>query len=368
MKGKPKIEYSNQMKIVYLILFYVSLFTLSAQKSNTTDKIIKDSLDGEFIMDYKKRFNVKLELSNDISTYSFVENGFDVELKPNLNLRYAVVFSYKFLSVRLGIRPKISEENIKKKGDSDTFRLRLLLLFDKWNHLIEYKIDKGFYLVNTQDFIDQESDIRIQFPELSSHVLFGSSSYKFNKNYSLRAIQSQTEVQMSSAGSFMPGISYNFYKFSGTNVIKNIDGDKEFRDYYNEYSGASLSLLLGYYYTFVLKKHWYVNAFAIPTIGFDFYTTKIYGPDESTSRRFNDDYLALNYGVGSGYNGEKIFFGAEFKNRFTNEKFSSSKVSIIPKNTEFKIFFGYRFKAPKTVRKPVDYIEKKVPILKDENH
>ena len=36
--------------------------------------------------------------------------------------------------------------------------------------------------------------------------------------------------------------------------------------------------------------------------------------------------------------------------------------------TIFQVFVGYRFKAPKQVSKPLDYIEDKVPILKKENN
>ena len=277
-----------------------------------------------------------------------------------------MVFSYKFLSVRIGIRPKISEEEEVKKGGSDTFRLRLQMLFDNWNHVLEYNIDKGFYVVNSDDFIVTENDVRIQFPEMSSNILFGSSSYKFNKNYSMRAFQSQTEIQVKSAGSFMPGISYTFYSLTNTDVIKDENGDRIYRDFYNEYSGLNLALTAGYYYTFVLKKYWFINAYGVPSGGIDFYKQKINSPEGSTERSLNDIFLALNYGFGGGYNGDKIFFGGEIKNRLTNEKFNTGKIRITPSKNEFSIYFGYRFRAPKPISAPVDLIEEKVPILKED--
>ena len=38
-----------------------------------------------------------------------------------------------------------------------------------------------------------------------------------------------------------------------------------------------------------------------------------------------------------------------------------------PIKNSFHLFFGYRFKAPKQVTKPIEYIEKKVPVLKQNN-
>ncbi|MGI9530434.1 DUF4421 family protein [Lutimonas sp.] len=351
------------------IALLLNIYTVSAQEKVDSLETSNDTIPNSYIIDFKTRFNVKLEVSNEIASFNIIENGIEANLKPSLNLRYGVVFSYKFLSIRIGIRPKISDSEKEEKGDTDTFRLKLQLLFDHWNHVIEYNNYRGFYVDNSTQYMGNQNNNYIQFPGLTTHVLFGSSVYKFNKNYSMRAIQSQTEIQKKSAGSFMPGISYNFYSISGTDKIKNLDGDDEitYRDYYNEYEGINLSLQLGYYYTFVLKDYWFANAFGIPAAGVDFYTTHINSPEGKTDRSYSDSFLTFSYGFGGGYNGNKIFFGANYKNRFTNEKFTSSRLHIIPTKHEFSVYFGYRFKAPKTVTKPVDLIEEKVPILKDDH-
>ena len=356
------------MKRFYrLCAFFLPLFLCAQERVETKDSIFTPAFD-QYIIDHKKQFNVKLEVGNDVSSFELIESNLKASLKPNLNLRYAVVLSYKFLSVRIGVRPNISEEQKDEKGDSDTFRMRFQLLFDNWNHWLEYNSDHGYYAVNTKDLPGAKGENYVQFPDLTSHVFFGTSSYKFNKKYSLRAIESQTEIQAKSAGSFMPGINYTYYSLTGTNRIKDTDGDQIYLNYYNEYSGINLSLGLAYYYTLVLKKYWFINAYAIPSAGIDLYKTKIHSPDDVIQRSFKDAFLTLSYGFGGGYNGKKIFFGADLKNRLTNEKFSSSKVRIIPSSDTFSVYFGYRFKAPKPISKPVDLIEKKVPILKDGNH
>jgi len=348
------------------ILFLSFPIFIFAQEPVQIYDSIPDSEQNEYIIDHKKQFNVKLEVGNDISSFDVIGDEEELNLQPNLNLRYAVVLSYKFLSVRIGIRPKISSEEKEEKGDSDTFRLRFQLLFDKWNHLFEYNSDKGYYVENTDDYTDRSSFNYIQFPDLTTNIFYLSSSYKFNENYSMRAIQSQTEIQSKSAGSLMPSASFMYYSLSGTQRIKDVDGNIISRDYYNEYDGVNISLGIAYYYTFVLKKYWFINAFAIPNAGVDFYKTHVFAPDTSYKLNNNDTFLAFNYGFGGGYNGKKIFFGANYKNRFTSEKFSSSKLRITPSNNSFSVYFGYRFKAPKTVSAPIDLIEDKVPILKDD--
>ena len=137
------------------ILLFSFPMLLCAQEPVLVHNSITDSVQNEYIIDHKKQFNVKLEVSNDVSSFDVISDDIEFQLKPNLNLRYAAVLSYKFLTVRIGIRPKISDQEKEEKGDSDTFRLRFQLLFDKWNHLIEYNYDQGFYVTNTDDFIDE---------------------------------------------------------------------------------------------------------------------------------------------------------------------------------------------------------------------
>lgn len=337
-----------------------------AQNAEVGQQQDQDSITSEYIIDHKTQFNVKLEVGNEISTFNVIENDVEANLRPNLNLRYGLVFSYKFLSVRIGIRPKISANEKEEKGDTDSFRLRLQLLFDNWNHLIQYNRYKGYYIDNSSRFVDVENGY-IQLPDLTSNLISGSSVYKFNKDYSIRAIQSQTEIQSKRAGSLIAGLAYNFYSLDGAERIKNLEpGEITIREYYNEYRGVNLSLQAGYYYTMVFNTNWFINAYGIPAAGIDFYKVNFNSPAGSEDRRYNDFFLSLNYGVGGGYNGKRIFFGAKYNNRFSNEKFSSNRFHIIPSKNEFSVYFGYRFKAPKTISKPVEYIEDKVPILKDE--
>ena len=51
-----------------------------------------------------------------------------------------------------------------------------------------------------------------------------------------------------------------------------------------------------------------------------------------------------------------------------SEKFDIENITSQPIKNNFHIFFGYRFKAPKQVRKPLEYIENKVPVLKKDSN
>ena len=322
----------------------------------------------EYIEDHKKQLNIKFEVSNDINEFSVEDGGTALSLKPNLNLRYAFVFSYKFLSIRLGLRPNTSKKEQEDKGESDTYRFKIQLLFDNWSHLIQYNYDRGYYLDNTGALLADTGSRRIQLPYMTTNVFFGTSVYKWNENYSIRAIESQTEIQKKSAGTFVLGATYNFYKLVGLDRILFPGEEIEQRDPFNEYYGVSLAATGGYYYTYVINKSWFINAFALPSAGIDMHQTKTTSGEQEKTRHGQDFFTSLDYGAGIGYNGKKFFFGGEIKNRWTNEKFNEDKINIQPQKNTFSVYFGYRFRAPKQVSKPVDMIEDKVPILKDDKN
>lgn len=354
------------MKLLYLI----SLFPLLAFSQETEQQ--QDSIANTinpFIEDHNNQLNIKFDITNDYSTIFIPYEGEKATFKSNLKASYGFVFSYRFLSIRLGIRPGLSASEEKNKGNTDYFRFKVKLLFDKWIHHIEYNYQRGFYIENTQDISSNStnSDFYIQFPHLTSNSIAGSSQYKFNKNYSVKAVESNTEIQLKSAGTFMVGLNYNFYGLKGTDAVKQEDGDEiEERTEYNDYLGFSPILAGGYYYTFVLHSYWYVNIRANPGLGFDFYKITYYSESGTSNKNKSDVFFALNSGVSAGYNGKKFYFGGEYNYNIKSKKYVDDNVSLQPITDNFHVFVGYRFKAPKQVRKPIELIEDKVPILKND--
>jgi hypothetical protein len=208
----------------------------------------------------------------------------------------------------------------------------------------------------------------VQFPDLTTNVFSGTSTYKFNDKYSIKASQSQTEIQLKSAGSFMPSVNYWIYLFNGADKILDGEGNELVRTTYSDHKGFDAVFNMGYYYTFVLKK-WYANVYAAPGIGFSFVNVETYENDNFTEQFNQSDFVfSIQSGAGIGYNSDKYYFGANYLYRFTDEKGKVGDLNFQTIRNSFFVFFGYRFKAPKTLSKPVDYIEKKVPIFHDDDN
>lgn len=342
----------------YLICIFF-LLTSVVFSQNEKDSIPVENV---YIKDYTNQLNVKFEISNEVPAYKVPFEGSSVKIEPNLGLRYAFVFNYKFASLRLGIRP--NKANNDEKGDPKTFRLKFKLIFDRWSHHFEYNQVKGYY-ISDEDFIQNYTNNHFIFPDLKTKVFTGTTAYKVNDDYSIRATVSHTEAQLKSAGSFLPSFTYSIYGMNGLDNYLNEDGDPIERDSFTDNNGFTGILSLGYHYTFVYKK-WYTVISATPGIGYDFRKVSEYNSGVKTNSSHNAFLTSFSAGAGIGYNSEKIFFGANYNHNIVDYKHSEERVEFLTTKHSFFIFLGYRFKAPKVVSKSINKIEETIPVLKQD--
>ena len=194
-------------------------------------------------------------------------------IKTNLKASLGFVFSYKFLSVRLGVRPGLSDNEIENKGETDFFRIRLKLLFDNWTHRFEYNYTRGFYIDNTDDFGLYDSDFHIQLPNLTTNIISGSSHYNFNKNYSVKAVESNTEIQLKSSiywpinrRSTIKTSIYSSGIFSNSSILENekyrIGGTQLLRGFNEDQFLSGLYTVGSLEYRFLISQNGFLSAFS----------------------------------------------------------------------------------------------------------
>lgn len=365
------------MKLFLYPFFAIFPILLFAQEGETSSidslsnsevepvEIINDSVSTSekniYIKDYTDRFNVKFEVSNSVPIFNTPLNDNYVQVEPNLGTKYAAVLSYGILSVRLGIRAKGSDESIDDKGEPKAFRLHFKLLFDRWSHQFEYNQIKGYYISESEDpIIEKTTNPYIQFPDLTTKTFNGTTAYKLNDNYSVRATISQTERQIKSAGSFIPSLSYSIYGIEGTDSYLDEFGELVKRDSYSETFGITTIVHMGYYYTFVYK-NWYANTYLIPGMGSDFNKLTNHGPEGTTKNKYTDFIISLQGGVGFGYNAKNFFLGGFISRSVRDQKNHANKTEFKTTKDAFSLYIGYRFKAPKKIADPIDKLEEKLP-------
>jgi hypothetical protein len=334
-------------KVIFSTVAFLFLIIVSgrsnAQKGTTA---IEDSGHIEYMTN---SVNLKLAQNTDMAELS-VNTNIDVNLSPNAASATRLYFNYRFLSFSVGFIPKFLPGNDDDdiRGSTKGSGLGLSLNFNKWLNSFSYSKTKGYYLENTADFNSswKEGDPYIQFPELQYTNIRGITAYKFNPNYSINAVATQTERQLKSAGSFIPQLVYRYYIID--NKVTSPGGNSQKTNNWEFVLGA------GYYHTFVLKKSFYISLGAAPGGGVVFTNLTTRTPSGNIKTNENTPVFRLDGTAGLGYNGEKFFAGLYSHGRYVTHKEGHNAAVENDSQLALQAFVGIRFGAPKAIKKEVD--------------
>jgi hypothetical protein len=171
---------------------------------------------------------------------------------------------------------------------------------------------------------------------------------KLNRNFSYSAFSAQMALQTRSAGSFAPGISYNYYSIDNNTPTGQNSKNLE------------VLFIIPYYHTFVVDHKWYVNLGVIPGVGMT--TTWVKTPiNGQIAETTSNNYISRISGIaGLGYNSKGFYAGLEGKvhKRYQNQSNNAVKEEI----TGFacRIFLGWHVLAPRSINRLYDKVESRL--------
>jgi len=351
-----KLKNSILFFLVALILNYIPAQSF-AQDSTDTDKNSYPAV--RYIEKVDTIISVKLNVNTEFEQFLEQVNDTKYDIRPNIALGAKLAFSYRFISLGIGFKPKFIPAN----NDNDMQGKTKVLTFGTniiTSHLLQelqFTYISGFYLHNTGDFISnwkEGTDPYIQLPDNKYVVLRGSTGYKLNKNYSLKSISSKTELQLKSCGSLIPILSYEYYEFDN----KSKDTTQKSSQFSSNFDMVAS---LGYMYNFVIKSKFYVSAGLFGGVGFHHCALTSRMPVGDIKTKYSDPLFRLQERVGLGYNSRKFFSGAELFMGQSSHNESSNTVQIQATRAYFQVFVGYRFNAPKILKHETDVVKSIAP-------
>lgn len=331
-------------KISFLVILLLNISNAVSQNER-----IKDSTS---ILSFTDKIIIKANLDTQTDSYSIQsENNSELHLSANNQFRLLLSLDYEFIGASIGFSPKFlpgnNDNDLKGESTYEDYSFRFFL--GNWTQEFQYKKVQSFYVENTNDFIPNwidGQDLYIQFPDLKTVFWGGSTSYVLNPNFSLRNVVYNTEWQRKSAGSFIPTLRYGYTNLSGT-----IGDTKSFENSFD------IGIAPEYYYTAVIHKNWFVSLYASPSFGIRFSKSGENGIDFIE----NNVHWPLSFdgGLQIGYSSRKYIYGANLK--FETTWYNENSMTNITNDMFFiKIYFGYRFNAPKKVKKTFKEINKKL--------
>ena len=344
-----------QKKLVYIFVIFLLLHGVTQSSFSQTDAgRDKDSTVNEYIENYKELLTYKMSLGSR-------DDGFDImntshyKIRSNNKTKLNAGINYRWLAFSLTFAPKFFSENAdnKIKGETKSFGFGFSSNFNHIIQKVNYSRVKGYYLDNTNEFSQtwKNGDPYIQFPGLVYRSFSGQTAYKFNDNFSFNAINSQTEKQLKSAGTFLPSLSYQHYIVNDRTPLTGQNSSQKSKTFEVVFSP-------GYYYTFVSPSNLYASVGVNPGLGFSRIKLLTRQASGNTRTIYHGTVYQLETTFTFGYDSRRFFTGIQIMTDARGYGQSNANNVILQEKGTGSFFIGYRFNTPKKLTSTMDKAEK----------
>ncbi|SKC44864.1 DUF4421 domain-containing protein [Ohtaekwangia koreensis] len=262
-------------KLISVVLFVVWAFQGMAQS---------DARDTTYYATYDKIITARFYFSQKYTSYQYRDDaeGIRLRYKPNTTLNMGVGATYKWATLNLaygfGFLNRDEAKGKTKYLDLQTHIYGRKLIIDAFGQFYT-----GFYM--NKDEIEQGASGYYLRPDIKVRYLGASGQYLFNhKRFSYRASFLQSEWQKKSAGSLLAGVEFFLgrSKADSSIVPAVIRGQINETDL-NQVDFFDIGPNIGYIYTFVYKKHFYITGQATVSLDYGIHTLRMNGENKRSS-------------------------------------------------------------------------------------
>jgi hypothetical protein len=263
-----------------------------------------------------------------------------LKLRPNGPTALGLGFNYKGYGIGIAIGLPKSNSSKEKYGSTTRFDAQINVYGKKLGIDGYVQYYNGYYIQNPEDFMEWDSEILPQLPDMEVLSFGVSAFYIFNSDkFSYRAAYVRTQIQKKSAGSFTAGI------FGQTDMVTTDNGfiPPEYMDSaqygldLKAFTTIAIGLTAGYLYTWVISKHFFLNVGVIP--GFGHQTIMLEDIDGVKSTK-NAPAAQLSARAAIGY--ESRFFYAGISGRTIWRNFEHNGYDLDLATEQLRVFVGKR--------------------------
>ena len=344
-----RILHKSTYLLVGLLLLVLMPGKVKSQEVDTTKNgleyighyLLYRNHDTTYIKNYSEKISVKVVAVNKYNYFKVRDriNMTSLRYIPVRDVSFGIGVSHKWfaldLTLALGLRNKSEFDNTRSFDfQGSMFSSKQYVTFTlQYYQAYQLNSINGVDLILDED-IKRREDIRTI--NLGIQYMFATNYTKF----SIKAPFVQNEGQRKSAGSPIIGVSFNLFVMDAdSSIIPNEVADSfDPSLHLTDLNIISASVSLGYMYSFVYKKRFFLTLSLIPGLninGGDYYTNH---------RKYNSASinLKLNSLNAIGYNSTKFFTGIQF---LSDAYFSrlEKKLSAEIGHGKLSLFVGYRF-------------------------
>lgn len=339
--------------------FYICTGTLLLLSTEGNGQIIKkDSLENKFeavqhyllfrnhdstyIQSFANHVALKLVAINKINYFAVrdARHGTSLRYRPEYGVNLGIGVTYKWFALDLAFNFGLRENKDFENSEYFDFHGRVFSSKQFIEGSLQYYY--GHILGNIsgiEDEIHDVSEIRDDIRTISFGLQY---LYAFNYDkFSLKAPFVLNEIQLKSAGSPIFGASFAYFSMDSDSSIVPYNLMEYFdpKLHLTDFNVISLAVNMGYMYTFVWKKHFFITLGLIPGLNFNLGDSKA---AERESFGWNVSYRIKTMNA-LGYNGERFFTGFQYVGDWNNIRIDEKLYTMFTQGS-LKFFVGYRFR------------------------
>ncbi len=265
------------------------------------------SINNGYYIEYPRQFILRIYLRSKFAPFTISSKGKeDLNYKTNSKLGLGLGFTYKALTLNLAYGFNfLNPEN--GKGKTKGTDVQLHLYPKNWAIDATGSFLQGYYLDPKDYNALNLSDYYLR-PDLHRNVI-GISGYRLSNpdKFSYKAAFTQRDWQIKSAGSFLYGGEINYGVVRGDSALVPFGASPDYvQAGIDKIQFFTIGPGIGYAYTFVMGKHFFITASAVAGVNLNV-STESTGIIKNTATKI---LPAGNYKAAIGYNSSSWYVSA----------------------------------------------------------
>lgn len=255
------------LRLIFPCIFLLPLFG----NAQVSDSVIKQN--ALYIKDYKHQLTTRFYLLSESVGFRVNPTGQKIPIHyiPNNDIKNGLAIFHKWYGIGLAVNNPFAGKDVDKKGMSSIFDIRLNAYGSALAAELSVQDYKGFFWKNV-DQLPLVWDHESPYPQRSDMHLFSTSAIFYyipnHKKHSFRAAYLQNERQLKSAGSLiiMPSFVYLSLQSDSSLIPDHYSSFYAVPEDEHIINGKffTYGISIGYSYTFVFLKNFYLNLSMIP--------------------------------------------------------------------------------------------------------
>ncbi|MCK5846566.1 MAG: DUF4421 family protein [Bacteroidales bacterium] len=337
----------NEVKAKIIVIVLLSLFSIPIFAQQQQGDSIKQTIDTTRIIDLSDKLSLWLYGINKVYNFSLLSKntGRHIDFRPNSATKLGLGFNYKWLGLGIAFNMPWAKNDDDIYGHTQRIDLQINVFARSFGLDVSAQYYKGYYIANPNDFMDWNKK---QYPLLKDLITLSTeiSGYYFtnHKKFSYRAAFVRNEIQKKSAGSFIIGSYLRSDISNSPGGFIPPDLPVEYRDTFNitDFSSVNIGVAMGYTYTFVFFKNFFINLSLVPGIGY-----KMSALNDNAGKLYTNNGASIRWvgRIALGYEHKNFFLGATSVS--TSNSIGYEHILASSTNSKFRFFVGKRFNCKK---------------------